>query len=108
MLLLEEKAGIGACMDVKAHNGLIYAIQRHSQFQGGRLCVLDSKLTLLHAYVGIGSARQIEIAGDVAVITAREDGLWLFDISEPEPRLLCHYQTVEYATGGALGEFSFY
>jgi len=101
-LFLHEKAMIGPCMDVKAHDGLLYAIQRGSQYPGGSLCVLSADLTLLARYVGLGNARQIEIAGNVAVITAREDGLWLFDISKPQPRLLCHYQTVEYATGVAL------
>ena len=98
----KEQADIGACMDVKAHNGRVYAIQRSSQFLGGRLCVLSDDLALIGEFRGIGNARQIEIIGDVAVITARENGLWLFDISLTEPRLLCHYQTVEYATGVAL------
>ena len=94
--------GIGPCMDVKTHNGRLYAIQRFSQIPHGRLCVLSSDLRLVAEFVGIGDARQIEIIKDIAVITAREDGLWIFDVSLPEPRLLCHYQTVEYATGVAL------
>ena len=102
MIQLYERADIGACMDIKAHNGLLYAIQRDSQFRGGRLCVLRPDLSLVASYEGIGNARQIEIAGKVAVITAREDGIWLFDISAEIPRLLCHYRTVEYATGVAL------
>ena len=100
--ILKEKANIGPCMDVKAHKGLLYAIQNSTQCPDGRLCVLSPDFTLLHTYEGIGNARQIEMAGDVAVITAREDGLWLFDVSLPTPKLLCHYQTVEFATGVAL------
>ena len=93
---------VGPCMDVKAHNGLLYTIQKISQFPGGRLCVLSRELCPIAEFVGIGNARQIEMIGDVAVVSAREDGLWLFDVSHPDPRLLCHYPTVEYATGVAL------
>ena len=99
---LTERSDIGPCMDIKACNGFLYAIQRSDQFSGGRLCVLRPDLTLVAEYIGIGNARQIEILGSIAVITAREDGLWLFDISLPKPRLLCHYRTVEFATGIAL------
>ena len=97
-----ERAGIGPCMDVKSHSGRIYAIQRQSAEHRGRLCVLSHSLELLSVYEGIGYARQIEIVNNIAVITAREDGLWLFDISSEKPELLCHYHTVEYATGVAL------
>ena len=47
-IVLKEAASIGACMDVKANKGLIYAIQRDSQFPGGRLCVLTPELKLLY------------------------------------------------------------
>ena len=100
--ILQERAGIGACMDVKAHNQRIYAIQRACDTHSGRLCVLNEKLELLATYEGLGHTRQIETVGDVAVISAREDGLWFFDVSQTEPRLLCHYRTVEFATGVAL------
>lgn len=100
--VFERRASIGPCMDVKAHNGRLYAIQRSSQYAGGRLCVLDASAEMLGTFVGIGNARQIEMIGNVAVITARENGLWLLDVSLPTPKLLCHYQTVEYATGVAL------
>lgn len=100
--VLSERAGIGACMDVKAHNGRIYAIQGACEKHKGRLSVLNEKLELLSCYEGIGNTRQIETVGNVAVISAREDGLWLFDVSEIEPRLLCHYRTIEFATGVAL------
>ena len=102
MNLIPKSAGIGACMDVKSHKGLLYAIQRYDQVTGGRLCVLRPDLSLAATFPGIGNARQIEILEDLAVITAREDGLWLFDISQTEPRLLSHFRTVEYATGIAL------
>ncbi len=94
---LHDGAGIGPCIDAKAHKGLIYAIQNV-----GRLCVLKPNLELIHTYEGIGNARQIEMIDDVAVISARENGIWIFDLSREKPELLSHYHTVEYAVGVAL------
>ncbi|MBQ8758968.1 MAG: hypothetical protein IJZ20_04665 [Clostridia bacterium] len=103
MEILKEKAEIGAAMDIKAKGNYLYAIQNGSQHHGGRLCVLNKDdLSLAASYEGIGNARQIEIVGNTAVVTAREDGLFLFDISDTVPLLLCHYRTVEFATGVAL------
>ena len=99
---LEKYANIGPCMDISAHKGHLYAIQRSSQYPGGRLCVLTADMQLVGEYVGIGNARQIETSGNIAVITAREGGLWIFDIQDTTPRLLSHYQTLEYATGVTL------
>ncbi len=51
---------------------------------------------------GLGAGRQIEIDEEsgTAYITARADGLYICDISDPKsPALLCHYDTVELATG---------
>ena len=96
---LKKSAEIGPCMDVRGANGRIYAIQNKA---GGRLCVLTTDLIPLAYYDGIGNARQIEIKNNIAVISARESGMWIFDISKVEPRLLCHYQTIEFATGITL------
>ena len=101
-IVLNNGAGIGACMDVKAHNGKLYAIQKACDSHRGRLTVVDSHLEVISYYEGIGNARQIEIINNVAYITAREDGLWIFDISGNVPKLLCQYRTVEFATGVAL------
>ncbi len=100
--LLEDGAGIGPCMDAKAHNGYVYAIQKKNDVHNGRLCVVSAEQELVAFYDGIGSTRQLEILGDTAFVTAREDGLWIFDISACEPKLICHYQSVEFATGLAL------
>lgn len=89
-------------MDVKYHGGFLYAIQRQCDRHSGRLCVLRRDFSIVASYEGIGNARQIEIVGNTAVITARESGIWIFDISKATPALRCHYQTVEYATGVAL------
>lgn len=99
---VSEKSILNGCMDVENYNGLIYAIQKPSQFKGGRLCVLDKELNLLETVEGIGNARQIEILNGVAVITARSNGIWIFDVKEIKPKLLAQYQTVELATGVSM------
>lgn len=97
--LLHQKADIGPCMDVRGYGGRIYAIQRQN---GGRLAVFSEELAPISAYGGIGNARQIEIKDGLAAISAREDGLWLFDVRHEAPLLLSHYRTVEFATGITL------
>ena len=99
---LSEGAGIGPCTDVKSYNGRVYAIQKICSEHTGKLVVLRPDLSVCATYEGIGTARQIEIINDTAYITAREDGLWIFDVSKEKPELICHYQTIEYATGIAL------
>lgn len=89
-------------MDVACNDGWIYVLSR------GRLCTFrtDGELasTPIGELQGLGNTRQIEIAGDLAAITSREDGLWLVDITDPaQPLLLSHYDTIELATGIALG-----
>ena len=93
---LHKKTDIGPCMDVKGYNGHIYAIQRDN---GGRMYVLSENLDVLFTFDGIGNARQIEIKNGIAAISARENGLWLIDVSKAQPKLLCHYRTIEFATG---------
>ena len=100
--LLENSAGIGPCMDIRTHNGHLCVIQNRSGYPDGRLCILTPEMEMISSYTGIGNARQIEISGNIAIITAREDGLWIFDLSETTPRLLSHYRTVEFATGAAV------
>ena len=49
------------------------------------------------------SPRQIVVAKGIAYISAREDGLFVVDVRQPRsPRLLCHYDAVEFATGLAV------
>lgn len=96
---LSNAASIGLAMDVRGYNGRLYAICRDN---GGSLSVLSKDLELLEVYRGIGNARQIEIRDGIAFITAREDGLWILDVSDIKPRLLAHYRTVEFATGITL------
>lgn len=97
-----QRMHLGPCMDVKESMGRLYVIQNTLQYPGGRLCVLSPEGELQGEYKGIGNARQIEITRGIAVISARENGLWLLDIRKTVPRLLAWYQTVEFATGVTL------
>lgn len=56
--------------------------------------------TMLGTLSGLGNTRQIFVRDDIAYVTARQDGLWLIDVSdEARPEILSHYDTVEMATG---------
>jgi len=99
---LSSEKLLGPCMDVCAYNGYFYVIQNRDQYEGGRLCKVDTCGNIISEYVGIGCARQIEIKNGIAAISSREDGLWLFDIDASCIKLLSHYQTIEYATGITL------
>lgn len=70
---------LGPCNDVKTDGNRLFAIQTTAGYPGGRLCVLDAKGNLLGQYIGIGTARQIEIKDGIAVVSARSDCLWIFD-----------------------------
>lgn len=93
---------LGPCMDVKTDGNRLFAIQAPPYYPGGRLCVLDKEGTVIGEYVGLGTARQIEIKNGIAVVSARSNNLWIFDITQDTPRLLSHYKTIEYAVGVTL------
>ena len=49
---------------------------------------------------GLGNTRQICVSGNTVCVTARENGLFLINVSDKHcPVLLCQYDTVELATG---------
>ena len=49
------------------------------------------------------SGRQMAVQDDILYITARMNGLWILDISEPaDPKVLTRFDTVELATGIAV------
>lgn len=89
---------VGPCTAVEVVGNRLYAIGQ------GRLDVLDITVTghpkLLGTLVGLGTTRQLVVRDKIAYITARQDGLWLVDLSdETKPAILSHYDTVEMATG---------
>jgi hypothetical protein len=97
-LAIVGQLGGGPAMDVTLAGGYLYAIG------SGQLMVASLEDPRAPRIVGrldgLGNVRQIVVRGKVAYITAREDGLFLVDISRPErPALLYHYDTIELATG---------
>ena len=59
-----------------------------------------SRPVLLGKLAGLGTTRQLFVKGHIAYVTARQDGLWMVDVSQPEtPKLISHYDSVEMATG---------
>ncbi len=100
--------GIGAAQGVVARGGYLYVISNRSDGNGGSLSVysLDTptKPTLVGRLTGIGNARQIQLYENCALITAREDGMVIADVSvASKPRMLVRYDTVEFATALAVG-----
>jgi hypothetical protein len=90
-------------MDAAWREGLLYVVSK------GRLSVFRTEagrpLAPVGELQGLGTTRQIALAGRLAAVTARDDGLWLIDVSSPDkPELLSHYDTIELATGIALAE----
>ena len=50
-------------------------------------------------------ARQMSVSGNLLYITARHQGIWIFDVSAPlAPKLLNRFDTVELATGIAVAD----
>ena len=102
--------GVGSCMDAAISNGHLFVIG------SGALHVFDISDPKAPKPAGrldgLGRVRQIEISDDgsgIACITSREDGMFLVDVSRPvQPALLCHYDSIELATGIAIsGKIAF-
>ena len=63
-----------------------------------------SKPEMIHHIPGI-NGRQMAISGKTLYITARQQGLWILDISNAaKPTLIRRYDTVELATGIAVND----
>lgn len=92
------QVGTGGCVDVTREGDYLYVLQGRSL----RILALDNPAAprLVGTLPDLGNLRQIAVRGPVAFITAREDGLFVVDVSDPTlPRLVAHYDTVEFATG---------
>ncbi|MBO7761808.1 MAG: hypothetical protein J6T24_03320 [Clostridia bacterium] len=91
-------------------NGFLYLISAEG---GGSLRIFGCEgdaISPLGSLTGLGNMRQIRISTDavpgriLAAVTARECGLYLLDVTAPEaPFIVCHYNSVEFATGVAFG-----
>jgi hypothetical protein len=99
--------GLGGSMDATVEGDTLYVIGR------GNLHVADISQPTQPKNIGqltdLGNTRQIEIHRGVAYVTAREDGLFVIDITHREaPTLMYHYDSIELATGIALsGDVAF-
>ncbi|MBP6784885.1 MAG: hypothetical protein KA152_13910 [Verrucomicrobiales bacterium] len=95
----QKVPGVGPCQAVAVVGEQLFATGR------GEFYVLDisdaTNPTLTGQLSGLGGqTRQIFIQDSIAYVTARQDGLWLIDISNPSrPAIISHYDTVEMATG---------
>ncbi len=95
---------IGPSMDVAVAGDFVYAIGR------GRLTVLQGARAgspnPVGRLEGLGNTRQIAVQDGRAYVTAREDGLFIIDVSDPaQPRLVGRYDTAELATAvGVSGQ----
>ncbi len=97
-LSIVANAGTGAVKDVAVEGKIAYAIGE------GAIHVLDisavKKPRIVGKLSGLGSVRQIVVDDGVAYITSRQDGLFVVDVKDSaNPKLLNHYDTVEFATG---------
>lgn len=99
--------GLGPSMDLTFDNGLLHVIGK------GKLHVVDvsdsDSPRVKGTISGLGHVRQVSVRNGVAYVTAREDGLFLVDVSNPEQMgILAHYDTIELATGIAVsGDVAF-
>jgi len=87
--------GLGPTFDVVVASDHAYALT------GATLVVLDARdFCVVGRLDGLVSARQIAVKDNVAVVTARESGVYVIDVSNPAaPRRMAHYDPVEFATG---------
>lgn len=90
-----DKAGL---MDVVVVGDRLY-------FTGyGSLCIADISQPAAPVLLGEcpfrGAGRQLVVADGIAYVTARADGVYIIDVhDEANPKLLCHYDCIELATG---------
>lgn len=74
---------------------------------GGSLLIYDikegsSNPKLTAALGGLGNTREVVSAADgtVVAVSARENGVWLIDVTEASnPEIISHYDSLEFATG---------
>lgn len=88
--------------DIEYYGGLLYLIDNAD----GTLRILDpaDPANPRAVLCGLGNLRQIELQSIgsrvIAAVTAREQGLYLIDVTDPSaPFIACNYNSVEFATG---------
>ncbi len=100
-LLPAQALGIGLTMDVACDGDLLYSIgNRQLCIQSG---ARTGRLQRISTLDGLGNVRQVAVSRGYAFVTSREDGLFIIDVRQPaQPRIACHYDTLELATGIAV------
>lgn len=102
-----KKTDICEANDLVTAEGFLYGISREED----KFFICDIRgehkdnPKELSQIFGLGNLRQIEVSSlavedkKIVAITARQNGLYLIDATNPyEPKLLCQYNTVEFAT----------
>ena len=79
---------------------------------GGKFTVSNAKTKkVISTLSGFGTMRQMEMTedGKYAIITGRQDGLYIVSLVDPEkPKILSSYNTIEQATGLCVaGDYAF-
>lgn len=95
------------CIALLQHGNYLYAAG-NDVFSVYDIRKADSPV-LIRKRRGFGLCRQFAVSGNRLYLTAREYGMWIFDISDPgAPRRIHRYDTVELATGiAAAGDLVF-
>lgn len=108
--LTVRRTGLPGGHDVVYDNGFLYVINSSENEHGcGTFRIYDVRGAYrddpqpLGCLYGLGNTRQLEVRGSLAAVVCRETGLFLIDIRKKDaPFVICHYDTVELATGVAF------
>ncbi len=109
VLLPEKGVGTRGAVDLVKSGKYLFSIGNGSFFVTD---VSDPDAPRVCAEIGdLGTTRQMDISSDkkTVIVTARDCGMYVIDVSEPEkPSLSCIYSTVELATGAFVsGHYAF-
>ena len=93
----EEKISTGSAIDIVKSGNYLYSIGN------GKFTVSDATTKkVITTLSGFGTLRQMDITDDgkYAVITGRQNGLYIVNIENPtSPKIVSTYNTIEQATG---------
>ena len=102
-----KNLNIGPCMDVAIEGNYAYIIGSSKLYIAE---ITEPGSPEIKGMIsGLGKVRQITVKDGTAYVTSREDGAFIIDVKKPtDPVLLCHYNSVEVATGiGISGNVMF-
>ncbi|MDD4871569.1 MAG: hypothetical protein PHR77_13510 [Kiritimatiellae bacterium] len=100
-LQIVGKLDIGPCMDAAVCGNRAYFIGQEKLYLADISEPAHPRIT--GTLAGLGNTRQIVVARDVAYVSSRADGLFVISVKDSTaPKLLCHYDSIEWATGLAI------